>query len=140
MGVIEDVIIERVTAQSENGFFISGQGENNSIRNVVLNDIELVIQQSPYNNGTAPFYGPCRAHNYWPTTRDGAGGRLGIAAPIDGGYVEYADLVTVEDLGVTFVGEPKQGNVFGKCMRAVNSSRVSRTGGWRCTNQNTSST
>eukprot|EP00040_Diaphanoeca_grandis_P002466 m.21787 g.21787 ORF g.21787 m.21787 type:complete len:505 (-) comp13535_c0_seq1:28-1542(-) len=110
-GTISNLVFENVTAQSENGIFVSGRV--GGVENVVFNQITLIIQQTPNNNGS---FGPCPAHNYWPTSEPG--GWDGTVAPIDGFYVESATNVTIDGVAVSFVGVAKPGNTFGKCVRA----------------------
>ena len=124
-----------MTAQASNGFFVSGRV--GGISNVHFKNINLIIQQMPANNGS---FGPCASHNYWPTSRP-TGARLGgVVAPIDGLFVEYASNVAVEGFRTTFVGKPKQGNTFGKCFYADESTTSNvTTDVSRCVGENATS-
>ena len=132
LGTITNVTFENVTAQSENGVFVSGRG--GGVENVLFKNVHLVIQQNPPNNGS---FGPCPSHNYWPTSEPG--GWAGTAAPVDGIYVESAKNVRVEGLSVSFLGLPKPGNTFGHCFYAdPNTTSSIVPGEIHCVGQNTS--
>ena len=132
-GTITDVVVANVTAQASNGFFVSGRV--GAVSNVLFKNINLIIQQMPANNGS---YGPCASRNYWPTSRP-TGARLGgVAAPVDGLFVEYASNITIESFHATFVGAPKPGNTFGRCVYTNRSTTSNITGGAsRCVGENT---
>eukprot|EP00947_MAST-08B_sp_MAST-8B-sp1_P002649 g2649.t1 len=126
-GTITNVTVQDLTAQSENGIFISGRV--GGVSDVRLEGVRLLVQHKPANNGS---WGPCNSHNYWPTS--GPGGEKGIAAPIDGVFVEHADNVVLSDLSVAFVGKPKPGSVFGRCVYAdpATTTGVVQTGAQGC--------
>ena len=121
--------LQNITAQSENGIFISGRV--GGVANVTMRNVHLLIQQNPVNNAS---FGPCPSHNYWPSSHAGAWN--GTTAPIDGVYVEHAANVSVDGLSVTFVGAPKPGNSFGRCFRSEPSTtkQIAVTG-MRCVGQ-----
>ena len=128
-GTISNVMVENLTAQAENGVFISGRV--GGVSSVSIKRMSLVILQNPPNNAS---FGPCNAHNYWPTS--GAGGELGVAAPVDGVFIEYASSVHLQDVRITFLGEPKPGNKFGECVFADpnTTSGIATTGTMECHN------
>ena len=121
-GTIEDVRFENVTAQAENGLFISGRV--GGVQNVFMKNLHLLIQQLPCNNAS---FGPCPSHNYWPTSEPG--GWSGTSAPVDGVFVEYSKNVTFEDFYVAFAGQPKLGNKYGTCLRRGNKTSLIVTRG-----------
>jgi hypothetical protein len=93
IGRVTNVLVENFTAVSENGFFVSGLGGNDSstvsgIENISFVNVHVLVQQLPSNNATN---GPHAAHD------DTTGGR--IAAPIDAFFVEYASGVAFWLLG-----------------------------------------
>ena len=57
-GTITDLVFENITAQSENGIFVSGRV--GGVSHVAFTNVHLVIQQLPANNAS---FGPCPAHN-----------------------------------------------------------------------------
>lgn len=132
-GTITDVTFENVTAQAENGIFISGVV--GGVSHVRFSNTHLVIQQSPGNNAS---FGPCPAHNYWPTSRLPPKLFGGVAAPVHGVFVEHASDVAMSGVSVSFLGVPKTGNVFGKCFFAdANTTSEIEVTGLRCVNENT---
>jgi polygalacturonase len=62
-GTITGLRFENVTAQAENGIFVSGRV--GGISDVEFRNVRLLIQQRPHNNGS---FGPCPTHAYWPTS------------------------------------------------------------------------
>lgn len=130
-GTVEDVLIENVTAQASNGFFVSGRV--GGVSNVQFKNINLIIQQMPNNNAS---FGPCPSHNYWPTSRPTSSRLGGVVAPIDGLFVEFATNVDLQNFKVSFIGAPKPGNTFGRCVYADANSTSKMTGAARCVGEN----
>ena len=62
-GTIRGLRFENITAQSENGIFVSGRV--GGVSDVAFKNVQLVVQQRPANNGS---FGPCPTHAYWPTS------------------------------------------------------------------------
>jgi hypothetical protein len=113
IGRVTNVLVENWTSVSENGFFVSGLGGNDSstvtgIENISFVNVHALVQQLPSNNATN---GPHAAHD------DTTGGR--IAAPVDAFFVEYASGVTFTGCSAAFSGDPTVGNNFGTCVRLV---------------------
>ena len=105
-----------------------------SVSAVRFTNTHLIIQQRPFNNAS---FGPCPAHNYWPTSRLPVRQFGGVTAPVDGVYVEYARNVTMDGLSVSFLGAPKPGNVFGRCFFSdSNSTSNIDVVNVRCVNEN----
>ena len=129
-GSIEGVRIENVTAQAENGIMISGPV--GGIRNVSLAGLRLVLQQKPANNAS---FGPCPSRNYWPTSRRTPEPQGGVLAPVDGIFVEHTHDIAFHDISISFVGQPKPGNSFGRCInidRNTTAGVVVAPGSLRC--------
>ena len=104
------------------------------VSDVRFTNTRLVLQQSPANNAS---FGPCPAHNYWPTSRLPPKQFGGVSAPVHGVYVEHARGVEMDGLSVSFLGAPKTGNVFGRCFFAdTNSTSGIRVTNLRCVNEN----
>lgn len=112
------MVLENITAQSENGIFISGRV--GGVSNLQMRNVRLLLQQRPNNNGS---WGPCPSHSYWPTS----GPRRQWASdpvwdPVAGVFIEYATGVTMDDVFVSFVGAAKPKNAWGECVQVDGNS------------------
>ena len=109
-GTITGLRFENITAQGENGIFISGRA--GGVSDATFTRVRLLLQQRPANNGS---FGPCPSRAYWPTS-DPPGWYDERDVSVAGVFVEHASGVLLDDVSVSFLGRPKPGNVWGECV------------------------
>lgn len=93
-------------------------GRSGGVSQVTFNNLNLVLQQRPGNNGS---FGPCPTHAYWPTS-DPPGWYDERVLNISGIFVEHATDIYFDGVSISFVGDAKPGNGFGECVEVDENS------------------